>query len=299
MMVGPTSREWPGKGSSPAPPKRLSPLSRNEVERQAERLAYLCRLLSRARRPFCPINGLLTVLPYKLLAYDSSEGAQIKEAVRADVTETVANLKLRFPVTVLITGMEQDRGFGELVQRVGKGPAESQRFGKGFGVWDPPLPEEIGALCKNACWAFEQWVYSEFRKKDSLTKPGNRPLYSLLCKVRREIEPRLDRVLVDGLAVDSESEAPDEAPLFSGCYFAATGQTEEQQAFTKSVLRRFFLNDRDEKPPGLQEELAWTRAAEREEQRYRTIATIALLLDVLFVVAIGVMIWWLNRGTPQ
>jgi hypothetical protein len=263
-------------------------MNREEVELQRRRLAYLCKLLERNRRPLCGINGAMTLVPIKLISGDSSEGAWTKEAIRNDLDGLITGLKLRFPVVALVTGLEEEKGFDELIRRVGRERAVGQRFGKGFGVWDPPIDEEIEALCKHACGAFEDWAYYLFKEPNSLSKPGNRALYMLLCKVRRTLQPRLEKILIGGYSFDPETQ-PNATPiLFAGCYFAGTGETPERQAFVKGVFDRL---------PEQQEELEWTEAALHEEDRYRTWSTVAFSTAALLVIGIGFLSYRLYSGS--
>lgn len=283
MFVGSAdAREMIG-AAKPAGGHRFSGLQRDEIETQSRRLDHLCRLIQKARRPLSPLNGVLTLLPLDLILADRTAGVQIKESVRTDATILVKRLKVRCPVTALVLGLEDEPGFHELIGRVGRERAAQQRFGKGFGVWDPPTSEEMGALCQNACGAFEDWVYHLFRERDSLAKPGNRALYSLLCKIRRDVEPSLDKVLVEGFTYDPDEEGASEALLFSGCYFAAAGDTEDRQAFVKQVF---------DKLPELQEELEWTEDALREDRWYERLAYGALAVDALLVAALAGMAYW-------
>jgi hypothetical protein len=260
-------------------------LKREEVELQRDRLAYLCKLIERNRRPLCGVNGVMTVLPIKMIASDPGSWSQ--EAVRTDLAGMTAGLKLRFPVIALVTGMEEEKGFDELIRRVGRQRASEQRFGKGFGVWDPPIDEEISALCKHACGAFEDWSYHLFKEPNSLSKPGNRALYMLLCKVRRILQPRLENILVGGY---SDTQKQQDAPiLFAGCYFAGTGDVPERQAFVKGVFDLL---------PQWQEELDWTDAALAEENRYRIWSSVAFTTAALFLIGIGLVGWKLYTDKP-
>lgn len=263
---------------APGPRARSIELRRDEIEHQDKRLAYLCRLLTRARRPVCPVNGTLLVFPLALMAADNTRGSTIKEAARTDVQSLLAGLRLRFPVVALVTGLEEEEGFAELVRRVGRDRASSQRFGKGFGVWDPPIDEQLEALGKHACGAFEDWAYHLFREKDALSKPGNRHLYSLVCRVRRTLEPKMNCILPEGFGFDREKE--DDAPLlplFGGCYFAATGGHPDRQAFVKGVFDRL---------PEQQAELEWTDAALREDGWYRALSWVGFILAVAAIAAL-------------
>jgi hypothetical protein len=151
-------------------------LSRRDAEEQVDRLRYVCRLLARARQPLCPLNGILTVLPFRAVS-DVMLAKDIPAAVQGDLTAVRQVARVRCPVTALVAGMEAERGFGELVRRVGVSRARSNRFGKGYNVWNPPTAENIDAFSSHACGAFEDWVYSLFREADGLSKPGNAKLY--------------------------------------------------------------------------------------------------------------------------
>lgn len=250
-------------------------LSREEFDRQPRRLEYLCGLIRRARQPYCPVNGMLTLLPYRVVQWGKVEALELQKAARSDLSIANRVLRLRCPVTALVTGMETESGFGELVKRVGPERARVQRFGKGFKVWDRATPEQLSALCTHACGAFEVFIYELFKEADALTSteksPGNRRLYSLLCKIRRDVQPRLDGVLADGFANETDQDPQAQPLLFGGCYFAATGGTESHQAFVKSVFEKLIEE---------QEELEWTSAMLREDAWYRKLAYAGFTIDV-------------------
>ncbi len=192
--------------------------------------------------------------------------------------------KLRAPVTVMIAGMEAESGFCELVRRVGTTKARANRFGKGFNVWNPPTEENMDAFSSHACGAFEDWVYNLFRERDGLNKPGNAKLYTLLCKIRSQLRARLRSVLLHGFSFSRGDEKKEEIPLlFNGCYFAATGDTADRQAFVKNVFEKMI---------DLQEELEWMPEAVREDDRYHRLAQVVMFVDAALVLGIvGMLVW--------
>jgi hypothetical protein len=254
-----------------------------EVAEQRRRLEYVCQLLRRARRPLCPMNGVLTLLPYGLIEHGPREAIEVQRALKGDVTVLRESLKLRCPVTAVVVGLEQENGFRELVSRVGADRAAAQRFGNRYSIWNPPLPEHMEALSAQACGAFEDWVYSLFREAGALNKPGNTRLYALLCKIRRNLQTRLTNILVAGYTTEGENEPAPELLLLSGCYFAAAGEGEGEgrQAFVKGVFDK--LADQ-------QEELEWSTAALVQEQRLRMLATFGFLVDTILLIALGGLI---------
>src|SRR5262249_41383101 len=142
-------------------------------------------------------------------------------------------------VQSLVVGMEEESGFREMIRRVGREVTYNQRFGKGFTVGNPPTPKQLDAVATHACGLFEAKIYELFREKGSLSKPGNTKLYALLCKIRRTVRNPLTNILVNGYAQDEEVKRDEIAPLFfGGCYFAATGEGEDRQAFVRGVFEK-------------------------------------------------------------
>lgn len=275
------------------PPAEKHPiaLAQPEAAEQERRLEYVCQLLRRARRPLCPINGILTLLPFGLVQRGPREGIEVQRAVKRDLAMARQTLSLRCPVTALVVGMEMEAGFRELVRRVGRDRAAAQRFGRGFSLWNPPLPERLEALAAHACGAFEDWVYNLFREKGALSKPGNTKLYALLCKVRRNVQGRLANILVAGYGSQAPPVAHEGGFLFGGCYFAGTGETEDRQAFVKGVF---------DKLPEQQEEVEWTVEALMEDERYQRWAKFGLTIDSLLLLSlIGMVVYqWFWKGRP-
>ena len=277
-MVG--SEAGPGGAASMRPVT----LPDEEAAEQDRRLEYLCSLIRRVRRPICPINGILTLLPFGLIQRGPREGIEVQRTAKRDLATVLRTCKVRCPVTAVVAGMEYESGFRELVRRVGLERAAAQRFGKGFTAENPPIPERIEALCAHACGAFEDWVYTLFRDKDALTKPGNTKLYAMLCNIRRHVQTRLGNILVDAYGADLDRDADAEYFFFSGCYFAATGETPDRQAFVKGVF---------DKLPEEQASLQWTASALEEDAGFHRTAYLVMAYDLLMLAALAGMIVYL------
>lgn len=275
--------DYDADGASVSAQKKVIRLDQHEAGEQQRRLEYLCRLLRRLRQPLCPLNGVLTLLPFGLIQRSVPEANEVQRAAQRDMSTLSASLQARCPATVLMVGLEEDGGFRELVRRVGHDRAIGQRFGKGFNLWNPPLPERLEALTAHACGAFEDWVYTLFREKGALSKPGNTKLFSLLCKVRHNLQSRLVNLLAIGFGQESEHDRRKEGMFFGGCYFAAAGETDDRQAFVKAVL---------EKLSEQQEELEWTDDALLADERYQLAARLVVALDTLLLLGLAGMIVW-------
>ncbi len=141
-------------------PQLIGP-TRERTDLEQRRLTFLCRLANEQRRPFCPINGVLLLLPINLILLDDN-GTFIRNAVRSDTSILLQRFGLRFPIIPLVTGWEDDVGFQELRRRIEKmepGTVVKHRFGKGFGrgnsISDPPVKDQLAAMCMQACRSFE------------------------------------------------------------------------------------------------------------------------------------------------
>ena len=109
--------------------KRVIKLDQQDAAMQDQRLEYVCRLVRRARQPYCPINGILTLLPYGMIYRSEPDSSEIHRAVSKDLGTIRSMLKVRCPVTAAVVGLEEERGFRELMRRVGseKGAAAANR----------------------------------------------------------------------------------------------------------------------------------------------------------------------------
>jgi hypothetical protein len=277
-----------GGGDRGGPPGEAAPvssgMSRPQAELQTDRLEHAMQKLRRARQPYCASNGLLTILPHAVLS-NVVYAREAPEAVRLDLNAVRNATRVAAPVTMVVAGMEAESGFTELVRRVGAERARSSRFGKGFDVWNVASDENLDALSLHACGSFEDWVYTLFAADDGSESRSNGKLFEMLCRVRKHLQPRLRGVLVNGYAMETEGNG--EPPrLFSGCYFAATGRSADQQAFVRSVF---------EKLDQLSEDLQWSDAALREEGAYRWALRLATVLNIALMLAAGYFLFELVR----
>ena len=62
-----------------------------EGERYSARLRHLCRLIKRDRQGFCPVNGVLVLLPVSA-ADPKSRPRDVAEACQSDLTEAFGEL---------------------------------------------------------------------------------------------------------------------------------------------------------------------------------------------------------------
>jgi len=252
-------------------------------ERYRARLQHLCRLIRRDRRGFCPINGILVVLP--ITAADPKSGPEeIAEACRSDLAEVLSTFRLRCPILFLVTGLERLEGFSELIERLPAGQS-GKRMGQRFPLvpelGDGEVPRQIQSSVE---WIsnglFGSMVYSLFqveasREPDDLAQvlKGNQQLYRFLSRIR-ERSDRLARLVRDCLPA-----MPGERVNFGGCYFAGVGEDPAtEQAFASGVLKRLIQD---------QDLVTWTQDALREDEaRLRLAGRLRWILGTLIAAGI-------------
>lgn len=255
--------------------------SRSSAE-VASRLQYACGLINRRRRPLCPCNGILILLPFSAFKIQGEFEEKFERLVRSDLIALQKTLQIRCPVMSLIVGMENESGFRELVRRIGIDRAHGQRFGMGFDVRSPATADELSLLAAHISGRFEDWVYTLFREPGSLARVGNRKLFALLCQVRSVLQVRLASLLAKGFGYDSSFNVPQVSTLFCGCYFASVGDSKDRQAFVKGAVDKLM----DE-----HENVEWTREILSEDRRYAWMANIMLVVNsILFVSLVKVIL---------
>ncbi len=263
--------------------RRSTVLPPQDAAEQSQRLQYTCQLLRRIRQPLCAVNGILTVFDFEALQGTAREAEELERAIRSDLGMVSRGLGLRAPTTALVAGLEKEPGFRELVRRVGRERASAQRFGQRFDLRSLATPAEIAALTVHVSGAFEDWVHMLFKERGALSRPGNTSLYGLLCKVRSNLKTRLAEILAGGFGYDPERDTQSEPVLFSGCYFAATGDSEDRQAFVQGVFDKLVEE---------QEDVEWTQKALVYDRRYRIAGYLGRALDVMLVASIiGLIVW--------
>ncbi|MEM6471425.1 MAG: type VI secretion protein IcmF/TssM N-terminal domain-containing protein [Planctomycetota bacterium] len=266
-------------------------LTPGEATESTAKLAYLCKLFKKLRDPLCPINGILVSTPFRMLADGSQDMVnQILVALKADLACLRGSLRVRCGVTHIVDSMELETGFRELVRRVGAERSSVQRFGKGYGLWNIPDARQLDAVVKHACGAFEDWSYLLFREGDGLSKPGNRHLYSLLCRIRSTFQPRLAHLIQSAYSVNPNGTQLSETEplLFSGCYFVASGPRPDRQAFLASVFRKATTEE---------EELEWGSEAVAEEDRMQAGVRLLMVVNGALVATIVGLLIYHFRGS--
>jgi type VI protein secretion system component VasK len=261
-----------------------------DAERQTARLKFLCRLIARRRQPYCPVNGILVVLPYEATD-NAADAAEVGELCREDLVAAREALHVHCPVQILVGDLEAAAGFPELVRRFDEGQRR-QLLGRRFPLL-PLFPDGEGSpaamIDDGVRWLCLEMTPSLVYRLLRLEEPGgatqaeavaeNARLMQFAGEWRRR-RPHLSRLLTRGLTTE-----PGEPALLGGCHLGATGPDASRgQAFVHDVFR-LLIED--------QNEVFWARPALSEDRYYRRLTWLAWGIAAVLVAAIGVFGWLL------
>jgi hypothetical protein len=250
------------------------------------RLQHLCRLIARDRRPYCPINGVVVLIPYAALA-DDPDASAVGTACRYDLMLLRTVLQEQCPGYALVCDMESSEGFRELLrrlsgQRVGR---LGQRFPLLPDIDEEKLPHMVDegvtwltdALLPSLAYTLFRLGLAKSRGWEQLQ--GSARLYRLLSELH-ERRGRLSRLLSRAFLLDDPH-----AYLFGGVFLAPTGP-DARPPLTAGVLAQVIDN---------QNAVAWTAQALASERRYRWWTWLGWLVIVAVVVAVPVLAFVLWR----
>lgn len=257
-------------------------LSAEEQALCSDRLEYLVSLVCKSRYPVCPANGVLVLIPYELVELSAS-ATQL--ALQEDMRVLQQHLRVRVPAIALVTEMEKHDGFVEMIDRLGLDKVRFARFGKGCETLGEASKTRLQAVVLHAVASFEKRIYELFARAETMRKKTNGRLYTFMARLRQKFEQNLTVIISEGFGQDEPGKDPANEPMFfSGCYFAATGETPEKQAFVAAVFEKLIEND-----AGL---LEWNSTALKEEQSYHQITSFVMTIGGLALMALlGLAIW--------
>lgn len=282
-----------------APAARVARKTAAELEPLQARLRRLCRLIARDRKGFCPVNGILVVLPVTCVD-GRGQGEELARACSTDLATAFKTFQLRCPVLYLLNKLESLPGFAELIERLPSNQRGS-RIGQRFPLIPEIGPESVPGKVEDAVqWVgrglFPTMVLSRLQVETpggedlETTMQANARMFRFLAEVRKRGEA-LARLVRGGLPTLSG-----EPVMFGGCYFAASGRDQATgQAFASGVFSRMVRD---------QDHVTWTADVLSEDlRRLRMMRTLKLGLTLYItavVVGIASLIGWKvlsSRGT--
>ena len=256
-----------------------------EVDKYKRRLGYLTRRLGKERAPFCPLNGVLVLLPFAIL--DSDEDAsQVATLCQYDLGVLHETARTRCPFAVVVADLETAPGYAALSESL-DADRRLRLFGQDLPLVPDLKPAEFPLMVASSLHYFNQvlaqWVFRLFRVEKSageMAAPftaANTQLYEFLAAVRLR-EKGLERILTRILGGETNLEF-----LLGGFYLAATGaNADREQAFLPGVFQQLVQS---------QNCVAWTDAALAEEADYRRWTVYGYAALALFCIAFVVLLY--------
>jgi hypothetical protein len=277
--------EWlprPGVSDVPAVPA-------DETDRLAGRLKYLCRLVAERRRPYCPANGVVWLIP---AAGTASEAVADRTAAacRADLLAAEAGLQVNCPAAAVICDAQDLPGFRDLLRGLPEPLARERLLGRSFPLV-PAVPAEKRpeVLFNGIDWVARSLVPGVAYQRFGSEAEGNGERWSVanarLWMLLSELHAR--RAAIVRLLGQGITDGNDRLPMLAGAYLAGTGPAEQDQAFVAGVVQQLI---------GLQNNVGWTAAARAEERDYRRMTTIGYAAALALVIAVGAFAYltWLR-----
>jgi len=261
----------------------------DEAQRLADRLKYLCRLIAERRRPFCPANGIVWLVP---TAGTVSEAVADRTAAacRADLTAAEAGLQVHCPAAVVICDAQDLPGFRDLVRGLPEPLSRERLLGRSFPLV-PAVPAEKRpeVLFNGMDWVARnllpgvayQRFGSEAEGNSERWSAANARIWALLSELHAR-RAAIVRLLGQGI-----TDGSDRPPMLGGVYLAGTGTAEQDQAFVAGVVQQLI---------GLQNNVGWTSAALAEERDYHRMTVIGYAASLVLVIAVGLLAYltWLR-----
>jgi hypothetical protein len=267
-----------------------------EAQFQTARLQHLCRLIVRDRRPECPLNGILVLLPCAALRNDEDAKATSSDC-QTDLHAAWEVFQTHCPLLALVCDLETVPGFPEFLDgyleqcksEEEKRKARKRRLGRRIG-WGVDLDDSARQrmIGEQVQWIgrgmfpiqiFQNLLHLETAGREDPAEAvrRNSQLYRFLGAMRGG-QKRLTELVLQGL-----SSKPDGPPLLGGCYLAATGRDPAQdQAFVAGVFQRLLDSIKY---------VSWTEKAVVEDAAYHRLTRygyIALPIFTIAVVLLGV-----------
>lgn len=280
-----------------------------EVDRNSRRLQRVCQLIQRDRRPYCPINGVLVLVPFG--GTDSEEDAnQTGGVIQYDLATVRRTFQMNYPLFAMVCDIERIPGFHEFAQRIPEDQRQ-RRIGQRFPLI-PDLdadkyPAMVDGGVRFICsQLFPTWVYRLFSLERSQAETakvvkGNVRLYQLMCQIR-ERQRRLSRILTRGIARDLAGEESGQIrqgrsatrmggdgaalPMFGGCYLASASRDGGQEpAFVYGVLHRLRES---------QDYVSWTDDALAHDSQHHSWASRGFtILGLIALAAVAGVGYWI------
>jgi len=263
------------------------------LARMRSRLDHLCRLVRGLRHPWCPLNGVVLVLP-EVVTADAQLATQAAILTQRDLMTVIDSSGVECPAVVMFSDAEKVVGFREFISLVPRDKRD-QRLGKPIPLALSLTPEKRAEIVrKSIYWQCAELIPKlatrtfQIRPADSAS--AARPTGGIDLRTNRQLIRLIStmwarRHVMGDLCARILGEKSGHPLRVAGCYFAATGPNRNSQGFLAELFAQIFEG---------QNFVCWTPEAIRAEKSLMRIvyagyaftavvvaATVAMLVAVL------------------
>lgn len=257
----------------------ILPPTRNpgELKRLTARLRHLCRLISQSRRPYCPINGILVLIPEACSRNEAAAGLAGRLA-SDDLHVIKEELQQHCPVIGIISDCEQLPGFVTLLERI-----PEQQKGQRLGRKLPYAPKINSSQRAEMVSDAVHWICRELVPRLTykvMPDPGEQtPSKEKLVRLASTVFHRRESLVRIFTGMYGTEGA--HAVWAGGCYLTGTGPRAEQQGFLSDIFAQLIED---------QNFVAWTEAGHAAESRYRRRTRLGYLFLAFALVGTGLLV---------
>ena len=281
--------------SPPTPTIKAAPIHRRQrvstlrdvqqLEAQLARLRHVCRLIEADRKPYCPLNGLVLLIPFEATT-DEFEANQVATLIEQDLKVVDEVMQVSCPLVVTVCDLEQVQGCHELLARF---PDEQRhrRLGLRFPHVVTCDRDHVPHMIEQGIkWIADNLlpplVYRLLQIQPNQTPDsqnvwhGNARLYQFLQTIRNR-QASLARIILRGVWNDGRSPW-----LLSGCYFLATGSdAAREQGFVADLFPQLHE---------MQNRVAWTEQALADNHACQRWTRVGYAMLATFLVGIVTLV---------
>jgi hypothetical protein len=266
--------------------------SQDELEEMTRKLGFLCTLISRTRKPYCAVNGILVVLP---ISIDESEKltSHAIEMASIDMSVIRESTGIDLSFAVLGTHLETLPGFDLVLSRVEES-IKSRYLGLALPTrFDVTPAEWSGQILKTLRW-YERSVLtalflkSIFQMDPEDVKPGetgrncmireNHQIFRFMQSLGRSWNVLSKTCLRLG---EAHIKANESNPRLAGLFLTGL----DHQGAGPHV----FMRDMVKHLVNQQSSVAWTPQALARDRRLRQIA--AIIKGAVFIISVLIFLY--------
>ena len=259
-----------------------------QVQQHTARLQHLCGLIVKDRELYCPLNGVLALIPFGATEGDV-EANETAIIIQHDLDAVHQTMRVRCPLLAVVCDLEKAPGGTELLSRF-----PEDRRSRRLGVRFPHIPDRDAAVIPKMIEDGVRWIchslipplvyrLANVGKQDSTEEQaelrGNVRLCQFLHQMRHR-QKRLTRILTRGVCPDGAGPW-----RLGGCFLAATGpDAVHEQGFAGGIFPQLLE---------MQNSVAWNEQAIADDascQRWTKAGYATLALSVAALAALGVLL---------